>query len=414
MLINELRVISSIIKNKDIAPALHETDIDRLFMDYPDVWDSMKDYYHKYRSVIPADILVEKHPDIGLVETSGEVKHYIEQLRSEYLADMLKRVVVGVSKDLGNTPIEELVNKASSRLSDLASVSNTIRDLDITDAEKAGEHYEERKRLMEENDGVLGIRTGFDSIDANYPTGVAPGQYITILSRTGQGKSWFALQLAINAWRQGRKVLYVSLEIPPESVRDRAYTFMSEGRFGMSDLSRASINLEDVKLWTKEEFNKDGSFIVTASDGLGDFSPAHLQAKIDQYKPDLVVVDYLQLMSDRRDSSGSTERVRNTSKEVKSLALSNEVPIIMVAAASMNESKEYNSPPQIYECAESKQAVYDVDLCLALIKHNQNDGSLLLEMCCRKSRWGPEFNFAVRLDIANGIMEEVFDLSLLE
>lgn len=413
-MLNEIRVISAVIKNQDIAPALNEHEVDKLFMDHPDVWQFMKDYYYKYRSVIPADIILENFPDITLVETTGNVKHYLEQLRGEYIESTLRRIAVGLAKDLGKVSVEELVTAASSRLSDLAAISNSIRDLDITDADKANKHYEERRRMMEENGGVLGIRTGFDSIDANYPTGLAPGQYIAILSRTGQGKSWFALQLAINAWRQGKKVLYVSLEIPPETVRDRAYTFMSKGTFGMSALSRAMVDIEAVKLWTKEEFNSDGSFIVTASDGMGDFNPAHLQAKIDQYAPDIVIVDYLQLMADRRNSGGSTERVRNTSKEVKSLAMTNEVPIVMVAAASMNEAKEYNSPPQIYENAESKQAVFDVDLCLALIKHEQNDGTLLLEMCCRKNRHGPDFNFLVTLDIANGVMQETFDISLLE
>jgi replicative DNA helicase len=414
MMLNEIRVISAIIKNQDIAPALNEHEVDRLFMDHPDVWQFMKDYYYKYRSVIPADIVLENFPDITLTDTTGNVKHYLDQLRSEYIESTLRRIAMGIGKDIGKVSVEQLVTAASSRLSDLASISNSIRDLDITDADKASEHYEERRRLMEENGGVLGIRTGFDSIDANYPTGLASGQYIAILSRTGQGKSWFALQIAINAWRQGKKVLYVSLEIPPETVRDRAYTFMSEGTFGMSALSRAMVDIEAVKLWTKKEFDSDGSFIVTASDGMGDFSPAHLQSKIDQYAPDIVIVDYLQLMADRRNSSGSTERVRNTSKEVKSLAMTNEVPIVMVAAASMNESKEYNSPPQIYENAESKQAVFDVDLCLALIKHEQNDGTLLLEMCCRKNRHGPDFNFLVTLDIANGVMKETFDVSLLE
>lgn len=414
MLLNEMRVISAIVKNQDIAPALAESEIDKLFDDHADVWQFVKDYYYKYRSVIPADIIRENFTDIQLIDTTGNVKHYIEQLRVEYQTNMLKRIVLGVGNDIGKVSVDELISVANSRLSDLVSIGSSIRDLDITDSEKANEHYEEKRRLMEANNGVLGIRTGFNSIDAHYPTGLAPGQYIAILSRTGQGKSWFALQIAINAWAQGKKVLYVSLEMPPESVRDRAYTFMSKGQFGMSELSRASIDMESIKMWTKESFNSDGSFVVTSSDGMGDFSPSHLQAKIDQYAPDIVVVDYLQLMSDRRNSSGSTDRVRNTSKEVKSLSMTNQVPIIMVAAASVNETKEYNSPPQIYENAESKQAVFDVDLCLSLFSYKQNDGTLLMEMCCRKNRHGPDFNFFINLDIANGSMEEQFDTSLLE
>src|ERR1044072_404321 len=259
LLISESRAISAIVKNADLAPALAEANVDDLFEKHLDVWAYVKDYYYKYRSVIPRDILKEKFPDFNFVDTSGNVKHYLDQLRADFLKSMLKRIAVGVSRDLDNFPIELLVSETSSKLSDLASISTNIKDLDITDAEKANQHYEEKRRLMEENGGVLGIRTGFDAIDANYPTGTAPGQYIAIISRTGQGKSWFALQLAINAWRQGKKVLYVSLEMPPESVRDRAYTFISNGVFGMSALSRATIDMEAITLWTKESFNSDGS-----------------------------------------------------------------------------------------------------------------------------------------------------------
>lgn len=412
-MLNEIKVISSIVSNRDIAPAINYGNIDQLFDTHGDVWKFMKDYYYNYRSVVPSDVLEERF-GFKAIETSGNVKHYIDQLRDDYVTSMVDRMARGIAKDLGKVPTDAIIDAINTKMVDLAAINNSIRDLDITDPDKANDYYEQKRKLMEENGGVLGIKTGFDSIDANYPSGLAAGQYIVILSRTGQGKSWLALQFAITAWAQGKKVLYVSLEIPAESVRDRAYTFMSDGIFGMSELSRASIDMEQIKLWTKESFNSDGSFIVTASDSMGDFSPAHLQAKIDQYAPDIVFVDYLQLMADRRNSSGSTERVRNTSKEVKSLAMINDVPIVMVASASMNEAKEYNSPPQIYENAESKQAVYDVDLCLALISHKQSDGTLLMEMACRKNRHGPDFGFLIKLDILGGSMTELFDQSLLE
>jgi replicative DNA helicase len=409
---NEIRVISAVVNNKDIAPTLSGGNVDQLFDTHRDVWDFMKEYYYKYRSVVPKDIISENFPDVELVETSGEVKHYVEQLKSEYQTAMLARIAKGISKDIYNLPPDKLIDVIQGKMTDLVSMSTSVRDLDITDADKANDHYIEKKQLMEAHGGVLGIRSGFDSIDAHYHTGFAPGQYITVLSRTGQGKSFFAVKLAINAWLQGKKVLYVSLEMPAESLRDRAYTFMSEGEFGLSALSRAEIDLEKIKSWTNDQFNTDGSFIVTASDSMGEFSPTHLQAKIDQYAPDIVFVDYLQLMADRRNSSGSTERVRNTSKEVKSVAMVNNVPIVMIAAASMNESKEYFDPPQIYECAESKQAVYDVDLCLALISEKLQDptGNIFhkMEVVARKNRHGADFAFQVKMDIANGLMTEGF------
>jgi hypothetical protein len=190
---------------------------------------------------------------------------------------------------------------------------------------------------------------------------------------------------------------------------------MSNGLFAMSDLSRAAIDIEEIESWSKAVLKNDGSFVVTSSDGMGDFSSTHVQAKIDQYGPDIVFVDYLQLMQDKRNSSGETDRIRNVSKEIKSMALVNSIPIVTVAAASSHETKEYNQPPQIYECSGSRLAMFDVDLCIALITKKRPDGSKLMECVSRKSRHGPEFDFQIVMDIPNGkFYEELWDADLLE
>lgn len=406
---NEIRVISAVINNQEIAPVLNSNSSDQLFDAYGEVWEFMRDYYFKHRSITPADVLLEEFPDVQIVETTGTVKHYLEQLTQDYQRNGLERIARGLAKDLRNKPPHSLITAAQGILLDIANASINVRDLDITDNQKAIDHYIETREKMEANGGVLGIRTGYDSIDANYPTGMAAGQYIVVLSRTGQGKSWFALDLAINAWAQGKKVLYISLEMPPEAVRDRVYTFMSQGLFSMSDLSRASIDIGEITSWSKNNLHDDLSFIVTASEAIGDFSPSHVQAKIDQYGPDIVFIDYLQLMTDRRNSSGETERVRNSSKEIKSLTMTNSIPIVVVAAASAHETREYNYPPQIYECAGSRQAVYDVDLLLSLISRKQNDGTHEMEIISRKNRHGPDFNFMVTMDIPNGKINEIWD-----
>jgi len=408
-MINEARLISAIVNNKDIAPVLNSQNVEMLFPVHGDIWEYTKDYFIKNREIVPGSILTETFPDFNLLaseQTSGTVKHYLEQLRDEFITNQLERVAIGLAKDAGKKSNTDLIRKLSSIVSDLNRVSSGVKDLDITDPELSMEHYTEMKHIMELNGGVLGIRSGFDSIDVNYPTGYAPGQLIFIISRTNQGKSWLALDFAINAWAQGKRILYVSLEMSPQSVRDRAYTFMSKGDFKMSDLARASVDLDALKVWTNANMQSNGSFVVTASDGMGDFTPAQLQGKIEQYGPDLVVVDYLQLMSDNRGSTGETERVRNASKELKSLSMTSSIPIIAVAAASSHETKEYNTPPQIYETAGSKQAAFDADLVLSLISHKEHDGALKTEICARKNRNGPLFDFVVRLDIEGGTIKE--------
>lgn len=409
---NEIRVISAVVNERDIAPLINGSNVDQLFTSYGDVWAFIKEYYYKHREIVPKDILIERFDNeqsrirFKLVETSGNVKHYLEQLRDDYKASTLERMLRGASADFGKKPNDDLIQQLNKRLSDLTKVSMAVRDLDITDHTKAVEHYTEVRRLMELNGGVLGTRFGYDSIDANYPTGKGAGHYIMILSRTNQGKSWLALDLAINAWVQGKRILYASLEMSPELVRDRAFALMSSGAFSMSDLSRAQIDISQMESWATNNLKADNSFVVVGSDSMGDFTPAAMQAKIDQYGPDEVYVDYIQLMSDNKGSSGATERIRNVSKELKATANMNEIAVIAVASASAHETKEYFSPPQIYEVAESRQSAYDCDLVLALISKKQSDGSSLTEIIARKNRHGPLFDFILRMDIANGKISE--------
>lgn len=409
---NEIRLISAVVNERDIAPLISNTNVDQLFTSYGDVWDFIKQYFYKHRAVVPKDILIEKFDNpnsivrFKMVETSGTVKHYLEQLRDDYKASTLERTLRGASADFGKKPLDDLIHQLNKRLSDLTKVSSNVRDLDITDHTKAVEHYLEVARLMELNGGVLGTRFGYDSIDANYPTGKGPGHYIMILSRTNQGKSWLALDLAINAWVQGKRILYASLEMSPELVRDRAFALMSAGIFSMSDLSRAQIDMNEMKTWASDNLKADNSFVVIGSDTMGEFTPAALQAKIDQYAPDEVYIDYIQLMSDNKGSSGATERIRNVSKELKATAIMNELAVVGVASASAHETKEYFSPPQIYEVAESRQSAFDCDLVLSLISKKQSDGSSLTEIIARKNRHGPLFDFILRMDIANGKISE--------
>lgn len=404
---NEIRVISSIVRDKNIAPALAMSNVDKLFFDCEDVWEFIKDYYYKHREIVPEDLLQERF-ELELVETSGTVKHYLEQLRDEYQTVQLDRIARGLAKDLDEKPNKAIISKLQEMMIDVIGVTADVKDLDITDTKLAIDHFIETKKRMEENGGVLGIRTGYDSIDASYPTGLAGGHYIAVLSRTGQGKSWFVLSIANNVIRQGKTVLYISLEMPPEDVRNRSYSLLSEGKFTMNDLGRANFDMDDMIKWSEETLENAGKLIVVGADGMGDFSTPMLQSKIDQYSPDLVILDYLQLEQDKRNSSGETERVRNASKENKATALVNNIPVIVVAAASSHETKEYNTPPQIYECAGSRQAVFDVDLLLSLISKKTGVSGYEMEVVSRKNRHGPDFDFRIEMDISKGVFKEAF------
>ena len=89
--------------------------------------------------------------------------------------------------------------------------------------------------------------------------------------------------------------MIISLEMSPENMRDRIYTMLGSGLFRASDLSKGDISIDDFRSWGQKKFNGKNSFILVSNEGTGDVTPTTVQGKIDQHKPDLVILDYHQL-----------------------------------------------------------------------------------------------------------------------
>ena len=218
--------------------------------------------------------------------------------------------------------------------------------------------------------------------------------------------TWFAIKLAINAWLQGNSVLFINLEMSPEELRDRIMFLVSQ--YSMSDLVRAEIDPEDFSRWATEFMEGKAEFHLVGNEGFGAFTTSMVQAKIDQYRPSLVVCDYLQLFSDSQMSGSEIERAKRTAREFKQLATATNVPIMVISAVTGKDKKDRINPPDIAQVAWSSEIEYAANLAFAVHTHRDEDGNPLnTEIVCRKNRHGPLFDFYVKMDLDNGTIEEV-------
>lgn len=254
--------------------------------------------------------------------------------------------------------------------------------------------------------GSPGILTGFDAIDKAYPTGMAPGHLIVAIGWPGRGKTWFTSYLACKAWEQGFKPMIISLEMSPEDMRNRIYTMMGSGLFKASDFAKGDVNIDDLKSWGNKKFENKNGFILVSNEGMGEVSANTVQAKIDQHKPDMVILDYHQLFSDTKRSMGATERNMNISREFKMLAMSNNIPVIDITAATMDDVTDQDAPPMLSQVAWSKAIEYDADMAIAIHKYT---GTNMIEVVSRKNRHGSEFAVYLDWDINRGIVKEIYE-----
>jgi replicative DNA helicase len=400
--LHELKTISAVLINKD-AETLFGSNLDDFFVEYGDVWRGIKEYYNKHREMPTPEVVHEMFNHFKCADVTGAVEFYVDSLRAFYLKNKGKNIAMVADGLFEQAPAEEVIDALMAKLQELRSYSITATDHNIMDFDAAEERYEKVREKVAAMDGVPGIPSGVKTIDASYPTGWAGGDLIILLGYTGRKKSFFSALLACEAFQRGYKPMYVSLEMKADKVQDRIFTIMGSGMFQNSGLALGDIRKDSFDTF-RETWEGKGEFIVVNSDGRAAITPNVLQAKIDQHKPSMLILDYAQLMSDNGMNDNMTIKMMNLSVQLKSLAVANDIPIILISSATP-DGKVGDDPPTIEQVAWSKQLAFDADLAFAV--HGSDEGDIV-RIVCRKNRNGPQFDLSLDWDINNGIWKEFY------
>jgi len=401
----ELKLLNSVLKNKDLATVL-PTVVDPILKesskyesDYEDVWTFVFGFYKKYRKEPEFDQVTEKFSFVKQIDTGDVSEYYADMLKQAHVKRRTGQIMAGASEELKNKNPEYVLAMVQKKLIELNRYTNNTADLNIADVDDAADHYE-AVRAMAGEDGTPGIPTGIDFIDAALPTGLAAGKFIVLLGYPSRGKSWFAGLLAAQAHRLGHRPLYISMEMGAPEVRDRMYTTIGQGLLNASDLARGEISEEKLRTFGKEYLDaKPDFFIVPGGESAMKFSSIDIQAKIDQYKPSILFIDYMQMVYDADESSDLTTRMRQLSDELKKLSMINKIPVVAISSITPDKAMDPNSPPTFEMVANSKAIWFYADLGIAVHNHPENG---LTELVCRKNRAGEMFAGNLQWDYGTG------------
>jgi len=392
----EAKVLSAVLKDKQLHVLL-QANPDSLFKTHKDVWDFIKQYSEQ-NSVVPSiPLVIEKFRDFSPIGEIGNTKYHLEELRTSYLQDSLSGVLMSTAKQLQENRPNDALNNLIGKTAELKKITADIRDVDATDIDDAVAHFKHIKELNEK--GHHGIKTGLAGFDNYLPAGITPGQFGILLAYPAIGKSWLALFMAVQAWKNGRKPLVISLEMTETEVRNRVYTIMGQGMFSHRKLTSGEVDEDSFNLWGKQHLENMPSFHIVSNDGVGELSTSVLRGKIDQYAPDIVFVDYIQLMQSNVPTDNEVVKIKSISRELKVLAISAQVPIVAIASATPDDATDMNSVPSLGQVAWSKQLAYDADWVLAL---GRAQGTTILECAFRKNRHGFSGEFMVDVDFDSG------------
>ena len=240
----ESKLITAVLKDKQMHVLL-QANVDNLLRTHGDIWEFIRLYFETNATLPPEELVTEKFRDFEPVPNVGATKHHLEELQGEYLNDSLKDILrsaaTNVQNNQGTTALNDLITKTS----ELKKNTSAIRDIDVTDLESAIAYFENVKK--QQALGLSGIKTGLPGFDNYLPSGIMPGQLGVFLAYPGIGKSWLALYFAVQAWKQGKSPMVISLEMSETEVRNRVFTIMGEGRWSHRKISNGEIEIDMLK-----------------------------------------------------------------------------------------------------------------------------------------------------------------------
>ncbi len=221
-----------------------------------------------------------------------------------------------------------------------------------------------------ESDLAKPISTGIGDLDRTI-TGLNRTDLILLAARPGMGKTSFALNIAKNAAVRGKKrVVFFSLEMSREQLASRLLS---------SEALISGTTLRTGKL-TKDEWSR----LIPASDVLGaadmylDDTPGltvpAIKAKLRRLKNvDLVIIDYLQLMSGARRTDNRVQEISEITRNLKIMAKELNVPVITLSQLSRESEKRADHRPQLSDLRDSGSIEQDADIVLFLYREGYYD-----------------------------------------
>ncbi len=381
-----------------------------------------EDFYKEAHQIIFSNIYELYNNDIAI-----DMVTLSDKLRSDNLLDKVGGITY--ITELYGTIIKGLnlrsyikIVKDKSILRKLISASNCITDdsynkqadvkVVLEDAEKrifnisqkrSGSDVEPLREILTrgmfqieelyKNKGNLtGVPSGFIDLDAK-TSGFQKGNMILIAARPSMGKSTLALNICENAAiKNGKKVIFFSLEMSKEELSFKLLC------------SQASIDL--VKLRTGNLEDSDWEKIARAAGPLSNakiyiddtaaISIMEIKSKCRRMKMeiglDLVVIDYLQLMSGGTMNENRQQEVSEISRSIKALAKEMDCPVIAASQLSRAPEQRADHRPILSDLRESGSIEQDADLVLLLYRdeyyNKESDRQNVSECIIAKQRNG--------------------------
>ena len=317
---------------------------------------------------------------IKIVEEKSTLRKLIKSATSIIEESYNKQDKVEAVLDLAQKKIFDLVEKQGSN--DYEPLANVLE-----------RGFLEIERLFNNKGSITGVGSGIRDLDAK-TSGFQKGDMVLIAARPSMGKTTFSLNIAEHAaLREGKSVVIFSLEMSKEQL---AYKLLcSEANVDMLKLRTGNLDDDDWERIARATGPLSKARIYI--DDTAGLSVMEMRSKCRKIKMehgiDMILIDYLQLMSGSSGSESRQQEVSEISRSIKALAKEMECPVIALSQLSRAPEQRADHRPMLSDLRESGSIEQDADVVMFLYRdeyyNKETEDKNIGECIIAKQRNGP-------------------------
>ena len=353
-------------------------------------------HFNQYKQVPDKVTFLSKFKDFQMLDVSESIDYLVYKLKETYTYTKLAPIIQATADKLREDSVSA-VDYLTAELEKLKKDVPTTSNGDGYDIiSNAGDRLVEYKKRCETK-GLIGIPTGIPQLD-EITNGWLWGEELAVITgRTNVGKSWIGEYFPTVAWKMGYKILFYSGEMSKEMVGFRFDTLNKHfsnmgllngaGTLGKKPETDGGTYLEADYENYISQLSQQSGFIVVTPDDFGGRKPTvdELKALAIKHNSDMIVVDQLSLMSDKRRADTPRIAYNNISEDLFLMSKELRKPVILLAQANREvvKNKKKGESPELHDLAESDGIAQNATRVIAL---SVIDGTLKLAI--KKNRYG--------------------------
>lgn len=326
------------------------------------------------------------------VPTTANLSSYIKIVEEKSTLRKLIKASTAIIEDSYNKQgeVSDVLDKAEKKIFDIAEKRTTNDFEPLSVVLERG--FLEIERLFKNRGEITGVGSGIKDLDAK-TSGFQSGDMVLIAARPSMGKTTFALNIAENAaLREGKSVVIFSLEMSKEQL---AYKLLcSEANVDMLKLRTGALEDSDWERIARATGPLSKAKIYI--DDTAGVSVMEMRSKCRrlkmEYGIDLILIDYLQLMSGS-SSENRQQEVSEISRSIKALAKEMHCPVIALSQLSRAPEQRADHRPMLSDLRESGSIEQDADVVMFLYRdeyyNKESEDKGTAECIIAKQRNGP-------------------------